>query len=168
MPAQSTAVVYPGMVLTEATNLSEARGTTLPFELTGAPWLKNNEIVNYLEEMDLPGCRFRIHNYIPTFHKYAGEYCNGIQVHITDISTFRPVYTTMALYMAILHTSPEKFRFLDPPYEYEDILMPFDILAGDDGSRKCLAQNRSLKEESGRWSEEINRFKYGFNQIKLY
>jgi len=168
MPTQSTAAVYPGMVLTEATNLSEARGTTIPFELTGAPWVKIKELLKYLDRMDVKGCSFREHNYIPTFHKYVNKYCFGLQVHVTDIASYRPVFTAMTVYKAIIDTSGKHFNFLDPPYEYEYNLVPFDILSGDDSSRKCLLENNSLESESEKWSEETNEFTTSFNQIKIY
>jgi uncharacterized protein YbbC (DUF1343 family) len=168
MPTLSTASVYPGMVLTEATNLSEARGTTLPFELFGAPWLNTKDLISYFSGMDIKGCTLRPHNYIPTFHKYIDEFCNGIQVHITDIAEFRPVYTTLAIYEAIINTTDDKFNFLNPPYEYENNLIPFDILSGDSGSRKCLESGGNLKHELEKWQDEKNMFESIFNTIKIY
>lgn len=168
MPTQASAVVYPGMVLTEATNLSEARGTTIPFELFGAPWLRTEKFLEYLKEHAPEGCSFRIHNYIPTFHKYVNEDCNGIQLHVTDIRKFRPVYTAMAIYEALLNTSDNNFAFLDPPYEYENRLIPFDILSGDDISRNVLLSDNSLLTERERWDMEIMEFLRIFNEIKIY
>ena len=64
MPTLNTAVVYPGTVLFEALNLSEGRGTTLPFELFGAPFIKTVELKKNLESKQIPGCIFREHNFI--------------------------------------------------------------------------------------------------------
>ncbi|MEZ4999503.1 MAG: DUF1343 domain-containing protein [Bacteroidales bacterium] len=168
MPTLSTAIVYPGMVLTEATNLSEARGTTIPFELFGAPWMKTSALLKYLERFSLPGCTFRQHNYIPTFHKYAGENCNGVQVHVTDPSVYRPVYTTLAIYEGLINTCNGNFLFLDPPYEYEKELMPFDILSGNSRARRSLSENGDLGLERERWKDETAAFDRIFNEIKLY
>lgn len=168
MPSQSTAAVYPGMVLTEATNLSEARGTTIPFELTGAPWVDTGSLLRYLSSMNIKGCAFRIHNFIPVFHKYSNQYCHGIQVHVTDLKKFRPVFTTMAIYEALINISKSDFKFLDPPYEYENILMPFDILSGDSLSRFCLSNGLSLDSEAERWSASTTGFAERFNAIKIY
>lgn len=88
MPTLSTAIVYPGCVLIEALNLSEGRGTTTPFELFGAPFINSTQLKKELDSRKIPGCAFRIHNYIPTFHKFTEELCNGLQIHVTDPQIF--------------------------------------------------------------------------------
>jgi uncharacterized protein YbbC (DUF1343 family) len=169
MPTADTAVVYPGMVLAEALNLSEGRGTVIPFELFGAPFINAAALKRELLSRDLKGCAFREHDYIPTFHKFAGETCSGLQIHVTDYSTFRPVMTALHIFDAIIATSPDgALRFIDPPYEYEEKLIPFDILSGDDGMRNCLANRSSLKDETDRWSEEHVSFLVEFAETARY
>ncbi len=169
MPSQESATVYPGTVLAEALNLSEGRGTVIPFELTGAPWINGRELLGELRTRDLPGCSFRIHDFIPTFHKYAGEYCRGIQIHVTDASSFRPVATALHLFDAIIRTSPPgSLQFKEPPYEYEYKLMPFDILSGDSRMREVLEKGLSLADEIARWDESIEDFTTEFGQMALY
>ncbi len=169
MPTPQSAAVYPGTVLAEALNLSEGRGTVIPFELTGAPWIDGHRLLKELRERNLPGCSFRMHDYIPTFHKYAGEYCRGIQIHVTDAAAFRPVATAMHLFDAIIRTSPEgSLKFNPPPYEYEYHLMPFDILSGDSRMRKVLSEGLSLKEETERWDAQTELFLADFRQLSLY
>jgi uncharacterized protein YbbC (DUF1343 family) len=169
MLSQESATVYPGTVLAEALNLSEGRGTVIPFELTGAPWVNGRELLKELRTRYLPGCSFRMHDFIPTFHKYAGEYCRGIQIHVTDASSFRPVATALHLFDAIIRTSPqESLQFKQPPYEYEYRLMPFDILAGDSRMREVLEKGLSLTDEIARWDESIERFRSEFGQMALY
>ncbi len=169
MPTLQTAVVYPGTVLVEALNLSEARGTTIPFELTGAPWVNGQRLLNEMRSRNLPGCRFRWHDFIPTFNKYAGEYCQGIQIHVTDPSVYRPVITALHLFDAIIETSPEgALEFLPPPYEYEYDLMPFDILSGDSRMREVLSRRLSLSDEIARWEEQREPFMKEFSQMALY
>ena len=107
MPTSQTTLVYPGTVLIEALNLSEGRGTTLPFELFGAPFINSEKLKKNLENRKIKGCAFRIHNFIPTFHKFAGELCNGLQLHVTDIKLFKPVETALEIFDAIIETSPE-------------------------------------------------------------
>ena len=92
------------MVLTEALNLSEGRGTTLPFELFGAPALNIEMLMLNLSGRDLPGALFREHNFIPTFNKYADQYCNGIQIHVTDNKAYKPVFTAISIFRAIMDT----------------------------------------------------------------
>jgi uncharacterized protein YbbC (DUF1343 family) len=169
MPTPETALVYPGTVLAEALNLSEGRGTVIPFELTGAPFINASSLYNDLKSRNIPGCRFRIHDFIPTFHKFAGEYCRGIQIHVTDASVFRPVATALHLLDSIIRTSPpDSLRFNPPPYEYEYRLMPFDILSGDSRMREVLENGLSLSDEISRWDTSIESFSREFSQMALY
>jgi uncharacterized protein YbbC (DUF1343 family) len=169
MPTVQTALIYPGTVLIEALNLSEGRGTTIPFELFGAPFINSDKLKKNLDSRHLKGCAFRSHDFIPTFHKFEGELCFGMQVHITDIDRFKPVETALEIFDAIIETSePESLKFKLPPYEYEQNLMPFDILSGDSVMREVLVGRKSLKIEKERWSLEIDEFKKEFRQIEYY
>ena len=146
MPSLQTALVYPGTVLAEALNLSEGRGTTIPFELIGAPFIDVYKLKDNLDKRKIEGCAFRIHNFIPTFNKYKDEYCNGIQIHVTDPLKYRPVGVALELFDAIIETSAhDAFQFIPPPYEYETRLMPFDILSGDSVMRQTLCKRLPLK-----------------------
>jgi uncharacterized protein YbbC (DUF1343 family) len=169
IPSEQTAIVYPGTVLIEALNLSEARGTTIPFELFGAPFIDAYKLKENLDSRNISGCAFRIHGFIPTFHKFQGEYCNGIQIHITDINHFQPVGTALEIFDAIIETSPAgSLKFKQPPYEYEYKLMPFDILSGDSGMRETLVNRKSIKAEKERWITEIEEFRKEFKYIAAY
>ncbi|MGQ9621086.1 MAG: exo-beta-N-acetylmuramidase NamZ domain-containing protein, partial [Bacteroidales bacterium] len=169
MPTLNTAIVYSGMVLFEAMNISEGRGTTIPFELFGAPFINPYKLINHLKEKNIPGCKFRIHCFIPTFNKFSGIFCNGLQIHVTDINSFRPVETAVEIIDSILKTTDNKMvKFNDPPYEYEEKLIPFDILAGDPKVRETLQKDLSLAEEKERWQSEIENFKKEFSKISLY
>lgn len=169
MPSLQTAIVYPGMVLIEALNLSEGRGTTLPFELFGAPFINADKLKSNLAKRNIKGCAFRNHDYIPTFHKFSGELCHGLQIHVTDIAVFRPVETAVEIFDAIIETSaPGSLRFNLPPYEYEDKLMPFDILSGDSGIRETLINRRDIRYEKERWAGEIEAFRSEFRRFSLY
>lgn len=168
MPSLNTAMVYPGTVLTEALNLSEARGTTTPFELFGAPDLSTGKILRNLEKRKIEGCVFRSHDYIPTFHKYQGDYCKGIFIHVTDSEEFDPVYTAINIYSAIIETNPGYLAFKEPPYEYEYKLMPFDILIGDNITRDILLGGSRIHTEKERWQDDIQTFLGKFSQISYY
>jgi uncharacterized protein YbbC (DUF1343 family) len=169
MPTEKSAIVYPGTVLIEALNLSEGRGTTIPFELFGAPFVNAERLKKELDSRKIKGCAFRIHGYIPAFHKFSGQYCNGIQIHVTDINVYKPVETALEIFDAIIRTTPEgSLKFNNPPYEYEFKLMPFDILSGDSAMRTVLINGGSLSEEKQRWSSEIEEFKKEFLDIAAY
>lgn len=169
MPTLSTAIVYPGCVLIEALNLSEGRGTTTPFELFGAPFINSTQLKKELDSRKIPGCAFRIHNYIPTFHKFTEELCNGLQIHVTDPQIFFPVGTALEIFDAIIAESPDgSLKFNCPPYEYEYHLMPFDILSGDSLMRETLLNRLNLTIEKQRWKHEIEQFIHDFAQVKHY
>ncbi len=169
MPTLNTAIVYPGMVLLEALNLSEGRGTTIPFELFGAPFIKASKLKKVLDSKVLKGCFFREHGFIPTFNKFSGIFCEGIQIHVTDSGIYRPVETALEIISAVIETSPDNnVIFKDPPYEYENRLMPFDILSGDSQMRKVLAEKLSLKHEKERWQEETEIFRKEFSRMAVY
>jgi uncharacterized protein YbbC (DUF1343 family) len=169
MPTLQTAIVYPGSVLIEALNLSEGRGTTTPFELFGAPFIKADALRRNLISRQIKGCAFRIHDYIPTFHKFCGELCHGIQIHITDIERFKPVETAVEIFDAIFETSESNsLKFIPPPYEYEHKLMPFDILSGDSGIREMLTKRGNINIEKQRWHHEIDEFNAEFVKYSLY
>lgn len=169
MPSLQTALVYPGTVLAEALNLSEGRGTTIPFELIGAPFIDVYKLKDKLDKRKIEGCVFRIHNFIPTFNKYKDEYCNGIQIHVTDPVKYRPVGVALELFDAIIETSAHNaFQFIPPPYEYETRLMPFDILSGDSLMRQTLCKRLPLKDEKERWLSEIEVFLTEFSQMSVY
>lgn len=169
MPTLQTALVYPGTVLIEALNLSEGRGTTIPFELFGAPFIDSYKLKKNLDLRKIKGCAFRIHSFIPTFHKFSGLPCNGLQIHITDINLYRPVETALEIFDAIIETSaPEALTFNLPPYEYEHKLIPFDILSGDSIMRETLIHRKSIKAEKERWLIEIELFKSEFRHFSVY
>jgi uncharacterized protein YbbC (DUF1343 family) len=169
MPVVNTAMVYPGTVLIEALNLSEGRGTTIPFELFGAPFINSEKLKNNIDARKIKGCSFRIHDFIPTFHKYYGNLCHGMQIHVTDITLFKPVASVLDLLDAIIETSePDALTFNLPPYEYEYNLMPFDILSGDSGMRELLIARKNVGIEKERWAHEIEEFRNEFRQIKVY
>jgi len=169
LPSLHSAIVYPGTVLIEALNLSEGRGTTIPFQLFGAPWLIVPELLIELRSRKLRGCAFREHDYIPTFHKYAGQLCHGVQIHVTDEYQFRPVEAALHIFDAIIKITPPGYlTFNEPPYEYEEVLKPFDILSGDDKMRLTLQNRMSIPDEIARWHEEIETFRKEFAQISIY
>lgn len=110
MPTADTALVYPGTGLFEGTNLSEGRGTTRPFEIIGAPYV-DNRLAPALNELALPGVRFRALSYVPTFAKYAGELVHGVQVHVTDRHEFQPVRTAVTMMNEIRRRYPAGFSW---------------------------------------------------------
>ncbi len=158
MPTLDTALVYPGMCLFEATNVSEGRGTTHPFEIFGAPFIHPETIVNVLKEFKLPGVVFRPLSFQPMFQKHTGLLCGGAQIHVTDRQRFRPFKTGVAILKAIHNTYPRDFKWNNPPYEYEEVNLPIDILAGSDQLRKDIESWKDLEEIETWWKDEARTF----------
>jgi uncharacterized protein YbbC (DUF1343 family) len=167
MPTIDTATVYPGMCLLEGTNISEARGTTRPFEIFGAPFIDSELFVKRLDEFRLPGVVFRSLSFIPTFHKYAGEVCEGAQIHVTDRIIYKPFLTAVCIIQVVRDLYPRNFAWKDPPYEYETVLLPIDILAGTDKVRKDIEKGASLKTMESWWNDELREFNKKIRQYFL-
>lgn len=146
MPSLSTAIVYPGMCLLEGTNISEGRGTTRPFEIFGAPWIKSFELCEKLNELKLPGVKFIPWRFTPMFSKYAGQTCDGAMMFVTDRKVFRPVLTAITIIKTIHELYPEKFKFINPPYEFEIEKLPFDILCGTPEIRRMIEGGPKIDE----------------------
>ena len=168
IPTPDTALVYPGMVLLEGTNISEGRGTTRPFELTGAPWIDPMELTFALESAGVPGASFRPAVFRPTFDKFTGDDCGGVQIYITDRTAFRPVLCAVAVIRAVSDLCPEDFRWLDPPYEYETEKPPIDIIYGGPGLREGIDSGAAYDEIASGWREPLAESLESRNAWLLY
>jgi uncharacterized protein YbbC (DUF1343 family) len=158
IPTLDTAIVYPGTVLFEGTNVSEGRGTTRPFELVGAPWVDAEAFASSLNRLELPGVRFRPAVIEPTFHKHAKTSCGGCQIHVLNRTTFRPVETGVALIEAFRASGPDQFRWREPPYEYEHTKLPIDILAGSSAVREQIEAGVPAREIAAAWHPAVAEF----------
>ncbi len=168
MPSPETAFLYAGLCLLESTNVSEGRGTTRPFELSGAPWIEPQQLIAYLKGMYLPGTLFRPVRFIPTFHKWSGKMVGGVQVHVLDRKEFLPFRTGIALVKAYRELGGEHFQWKTPPYEYEYEKLPFDILCGNDRVRKLIEEDASLETIEQSWRQELGEFKELRRKYLLY
>ncbi len=146
MPTLETALVYPGQVLLEGTNLSEGRGTTRPFELFGAPYIRPREVRDWLSQRgyEIPGAIFREVAFEPTFHKWQGKTCRGFQIHVQDRTLFNPLWTTAVLLQAISQLYPQDFSLKPPPYEYDYRRLPLDLIIGHSGLREAILSGAPL------------------------
>jgi uncharacterized protein YbbC (DUF1343 family) len=148
MPSVETAIVYPGGCLLEATNLSEGRGTTRPFELVGAPWIDGHRLANDLHQIDLAGFRARPTTFLPTFQKHAGQICGGVQIHVVDRRAFRPVATYLALLALARAQDPSRFGLRTEVYEYVSPreAEALDLLCGTTQTREALMSGASARD----------------------
>lgn len=138
LPTIESCFVYPGQVLLEGTNLSEGRGTTRPFQVCGAPFIDSEEMCSRIDAAGLPGIRFLPTRFTPSFDKWAGESCGGVSLLVVDRQSLRPYQTTVNLLACVMSQHAEHFRWLEPPYEYEQHLAPIDIISGSDRLRQAL------------------------------
>ena len=138
MPTLETATVYPGQCLLEGTNASEGRGTTRPFELFGAPYVDARRLRRGLQNFDLPGVAFREVAFRPMFQKHAGETCQGVQLHVTDRTTYDSLATGYAVVSVLCRRFPDGFDWRREAYEFVDDELAIDLLLGDADLRRAL------------------------------
>ncbi len=138
LPTPESAMVYPGQVIWEGTNISEGRGTTQPFELFGAPFLDMDKILSSVGGQRLPGCILRPALFEPTANKWKDAACSGFQIHVTDTSRFRPYETSLKLLAAVIFHHGGRFEWKQPPYEYEFETLPIDLIIGDSEIRQAI------------------------------
>jgi uncharacterized protein YbbC (DUF1343 family) len=146
MPTPDTALVYPGQCLFEATNLSEGRGTTRPFEIVGAPFLDGYAWAAALAELAPAGLRLRPLSFRPTFHKFGGQRCGGVQLHVIDAPAFRPYRTGIALIAAARRLGGDDFRWRTEPYEFVADPPAIDLLTGSADVRTAIEAGASLTD----------------------
>ena len=168
LPTPVSCLVYPGMVLLEGTNLSEGRGTTKPFEYFGAPYLNIERLVDLLGQEHLDGVMIRPCHFEPTFQKYAGTMCAGGQLHVTDPATFQPVRTAITILRAARELAPREFSWSKPPYEYEENLMPIDLIWGHNGLRHRIDDGATVDEVLEGVQEDLDTFKEDIRDFLIY
>ncbi len=158
LPTIESAVVYPGMVLVEGTMLSEGRGTTRPFEFIGAPYIHAHRYSDFLNRLDLPGVFFRAAYFQPTFQKWAGTVCGGVQVHVRDRQAFEPYLTGIVTIAAVKALYPESFAWRKPPYEYEYRRLPIEILCGGQGLPRLMEEGAKPADIRATWQKDVISF----------
>jgi uncharacterized protein YbbC (DUF1343 family) len=169
MPTPETALVYPGQVLWEGANVSEGRGTCLPFELWGAPFVEPARFVAALDQADLAGCLLRPVAFEPTSNKFRGELCRGFHLQVLDPAIFRPYRTSLALLRAVLELYGEAgFAYKKPPYEYEFHKLPMDMILGSVELRQGLEAGRRVADLEVGWQEELAGFERLRREFMLY
>ena len=159
MPTLTTATIYAGMCLLEGTNLSEGRGTTRPFELVGAPWLDATRLAAALNALGMDGVYFRVQSFTPTFSKFKGQTCQGIQIHIVNRDRFDPIACALHLLRQTLDLHPKKLKFQD---------QMFDLLAGRPGLRSDLLGGVEVEQIVASWRPGLESFRERRSRHLLY
>jgi uncharacterized protein YbbC (DUF1343 family) len=158
LPTLDSTIVYPGMVLVEGTALSEGRGTTRPFELIGAPFIRAREYAGHLNALGLQGVKFREAHFQPTFQKWSGSTCAGVQVHVVDRNVFEPYLTGIMTISAAMYLYPDSFAWGLPPYEYEYEKRPIEILCGGRQIPDLIQRSASPDEIRSTWQDAVALF----------
>lgn len=168
MPTIDAAMVFPGTVHLEGTQMSEGRGTTRPFELIGAPYIDADDYASALSALNLPGVYFRSCVFVPTFQKHGGKACGGVQIHVLDRASFKPVATGIAIVKTAYDMYQRDFRWKEPPYEYEYDRNPFDLIAGTSQVRDAIQSGSSLDQIIESWQARLSEFVQLRHKFLLY
>lgn len=163
LPTIATAYVYNATCIFEGTNVSEGRGTTTPFELIGAPWLKAERLSEELNSYCLPGVYFRPQYFTPTFSKYQGELCGGVFVHITDRKLFETVKTSWVMLHHIRTKYSEHFSINKPYVEGRPSLFEFEA-----GEEAVIKNTISLDEQLSNLEKDSKKFKEISQKYYIY
>lgn len=168
--AESTCT-FPATVLFEGTLLSEGRGTTQSLEIVGHPKIEpftffKNHLYSSLKKSKLQGLELRPITFLPTFQKQADKVCGGFQVHITNKSSFKPWRIGQFMMRELYSYLGDEFEWKDPPYEYNYTQKPIDIINGTDKLRYWVENNEPIEMLDS--FEELDNYKYQFNEIKIY
>lgn len=152
MPTLATATIYPGMCLIEATTASEGRGTTIPFEIYGAPHVDPFVLAQRLNDIGLAGIRFRPQYFQPTFQKHGGTVCGGVQLHVTDRDALQS-YRLGLFATQIIYEIWNDFGWRQEAYEYEppDEKQALEQLVGTIRFREILEEGGDLRAWIDSW-----------------
>ena len=167
MPTLDTATVYPGQCLLEGTNASEARGTTRPFELFGAPGVDLVALRERLRGHDLPGVRFRLASFRPMFQKHAHSTCSGLQLHVTNREVFESITTSYAI-LSALYDQCDDFEWRTEAYEFVEDDLAIDLLLGDPRLRQALESGEDPVEVARTHDPALEEFSERRRKCLLY
>jgi uncharacterized protein YbbC (DUF1343 family) len=168
LPSLAATWIYPGGCLVEATELSEGRGTTTPFELVGGPDVDALELSNHLGALELAGVRFVPAYFRPQFQKHAARRCAGVRCVLTDASVLAPYRLGVELIVALHSVLGERFGWRAEAYEFVDDRPAIDLLTGDDRLRQALEGDADLAQWLASWETDEAAFREERRDVLLY
>jgi len=159
MPDLETAALYPGLCLLEGTNVSEGRGTPLPFRKFGAPWIRADDLVATLNRLCLPGVGFESTAFVPTASKHKGQKCHGVRIVVTDRTALRPFRTGVLIVKELRRMFPDAFEWRSAH---------FDRLCGTDAVRRAITAQSPLELLKDAWRTQCLAFEQNRGEYLLY
>ena len=168
IPDNNTAFIYSGMCLIEGTNLSEGRGTDMPFRYFGAPWLDSEKLLLELSSINLQGVKFNKVEFIPRFMphravypKFMDQTCNGLEVIITDRNTASPLLVALNIIDIIYKIHPNDFHFTSNNF--------IDKLYGSGEMKNNIrTENNSIKSLIDVWYKDEENFYQSRKPFLIY
>jgi uncharacterized protein YbbC (DUF1343 family) len=160
MPDLESATLYPGLCFLEATNVSEGRGTEVPFRQVGAPWIEASRLMEALKSQTFPGVRFSPVSFTPVDMKgwtmdpkYEGEECHGIRIHVTDRDRFRAVPFSIRLLCTIRDTHTDRFGWITGSRR------TMELLSGTRWIPQAIEDGEPAEAIVSRWQDDLERFR---------
>jgi len=149
MPDIETAAIYPGLCLLEGTNISEARGTKMPFRQFGAPWIDSKVLAGRLNALNLPAMRFEPVSFTPANSKYRGRECHGVRILVADRDRLEPYFSGVRIVNEIRRLYPDQLEWR---------ASHFDRLCGTSKVRNAITSNSSLDALKSSWRKKLETF----------
>ncbi len=168
LPTPASALVYPGQVIWEGTNISEGRGTTQPFETFGAPFIDIEKVLSDYEINNIEGALIRPIFFQPVYNKWKDTICKGFQIHVTEPKLYNPYIASLKFLSLFLKLFKKNFCWKNPPYEYEFVKKPIDLILGSKRIRKRIENSEPISEIAKFWEQEIKEYKKLIADFLLY
>ncbi|MDY0133350.1 MAG: DUF1343 domain-containing protein [Desulforegulaceae bacterium] len=169
LPTIQSAYVYPGQVIFEGTNVSEARGTAKPFEFFGAPYIEPKKLKDFLlKRYDLNGVYLREVTFQPTSNKWMEKPCQGFQIHIIDKKAYKPYFLSLCILQGIAVLFEKDFKLSLPPYEFEYKKKPLDLILGSRNLREKIIENNDLYKLEKEYKEGTKKYEERIKPYLLY
>lgn len=159
--------LYSSLCFLEGTNISEGRGTNIPFQVFGAPFIDSDLLLKNLDEYGLKGIVFEKaefvpeQSFLPSYNamKFTGQKCYGVKLKVSDIAFYKPFETSVAILLALKKTT-NKFSWANKNF--------IDKLAGTNKLRNMIDNNKTLEEILNESEIDVNKFKEKTKPYLLY
>lgn len=168
LPTPESALVYPGQVIWEGTNVSEGRGTTTPFEQFGAPFIETGVILSAIPKEKRAGIVLREVGFEPTSNKWSGQLCWGFFMHVIDHMKYDSYETSLRLLQEIIRNHNDEFQWKAGAYEYDFEKLAIDLILGDENLRKGIENLESIDSLIEAWRPGLKDYINMASNFHLY